>query len=613
MELHLNPRARRRPRRTIVVLAALALAATALVRLVGASGVTASSSIFGTFAHVATGDISTDAAKNAVTSRYDMLALRGTLSQSLLTDLHARRAGITLLAYEKAAGLSNGDVTEILNANHPEWIAKDGSGNRIHPQNISDVTLGDLTNAGFQQWQAGKFATEVGMGADGAFVDTLGAYFPDDFYSSHPVVYGTTTPITNAAWRDGSVALLQRIKAAIGVKTVIANGFGLASGNAYFPVAADADLLINAADGVQIENFTRAGNAPADQYVSAARWDQDIAFLDLLGSRNKIALAYTKVKVTATTTQLTTLRDYALGSFLLGFKPGSSYVGFDDGTAIPAVTSDAPWARDLKSPLAARTRSATDEWSRSFQGGGLKLKAGGAPVVTPSSGGGGGGPSATFTGTGATRTYFPLTVGAGPVTATLTWSGGTKTEMIYSGNAIVAGPLSSATSPMVLNGNVAAGTYSFAVQGPSASDFTLVVQYTSPGGGGGATTTTATVVTTTTTTTRPPTTTTTTPVTTTTTSTTAPSGSRLTATFTGTGSTRTYFPLTMGAGSVTSTVTFGGGSYRTQFAQGPVMLGPVSTASPNVMTGTVPAGNYKFAVQGANAEPYTLTISYPAP
>jgi hypothetical protein len=335
---------------------------------------------WGTFGHVATNDLTTAAAKQAVAQAYSVLVLRGPITSGLLSDLRQRRSGIVLLSYEKAAGLSAADVRTIT-ARNPEWIARNKAGADIHPRNIADTTLGDLTNPAFRAWQAAQMTAEVAQGTDGAFIDTLGAYFPDEFYTSHPVAAGTA--VTNAAWRDASADLLRRVKTATG-KTVVANGFGLGSGAAYYKAPADSDVLIAAADGVQIEGFTRWGDAPVAQFRKADAWDQDLAYLALLGARGKTTLAYTKVNKSASNAELTSLRDYALASFLEAFTAGKSSFGFDDGRRIPAIASDAPWAKSIGAAAAVRTRPANGPttWVRTFTNGTLTLKVASAPVVT---------------------------------------------------------------------------------------------------------------------------------------------------------------------------------------------------------------------------------------
>jgi hypothetical protein len=581
-----------------VGLTLLAVVAALWVSVVARGATSQAASTYGTFAHIATSDLSTSAAKQAVAQNYDTIALRGSLTAPLLADLHARRAGIVLLAYEKAAGLNATEVTDF-RINHPDWIAHDALGGEIHPKTDADTTLADLTNAAFRDWSADKFAAEVAQGADGTFVDTLGAYFPPDFYTARPIVNGLT--VTDAAWRDGSVDLVQKIKTKT-ARPVIANGFGLGSGAAYFAVAADADLLIAAADGVQIENFTRAPDASPGQYRTADKWDQDVAFLELLGARGKTVLAYTKVHATATPGELVTVRDYALGSFLTAFFAGRSSFGFDDGNRIPAVPSDASWARGLGGPMGTRARAGSDAWSRRFQNGLLTLKVATAPVVS-------GRQIATFTGSGSARSEYSLTVAAGSVNATVTWSGGGyKTLLIRQGATYLSGTPKTGTNPLGFSTTLPAGTYTFGVQGGSSAPFALQVDY--PAAAPDATTTT-TGAGTSTTTTVPATTTTRAP--TTTTSTTA--AARRSTTFSGSGATRTEWTLAVGAGPVTATVTWSGGGYKTLLIrQAGAYLGgtPKSGASPLVVTTTLAAGTYTFGVQGGSSAAYTLTIDYPA-
>ncbi|MBA3652647.1 MAG: hypothetical protein H0W70_00475, partial [Actinobacteria bacterium] len=346
----------------------------------GATGpeAAASARAFGTFAHVATGDLAVTATRQRVAQSYATVVLRGALSAPLLSDLHSRRAGITLFAYEKGAGLGSADAATFRQS-HPEWIAHDVKGNEIRPLNIAGTTLADLTNPAFRAWQAQQIAAEVSLGADGAFIDTLGAYFPVEFYSARPVIAGV--PVTDAAWRDASVDLLRRIKTATG-KTVVVNGFGLGTGAAYYKASAAADALIAAADGVQVEGFTRWGDAPAAQVRKAPQWDQDLAFLSVLGAKGKLAYAYTKVNASATAAQLTALRDCALGSFLLAYTANRSSFGFDDGKRVPVIASDAAWAANLGSPTAGRARAGATGWSRPFAGGVLTVTVGSAPVVS---------------------------------------------------------------------------------------------------------------------------------------------------------------------------------------------------------------------------------------
>jgi hypothetical protein len=357
-----------------VVLAIVGAGAAVAVRGQVAPAAEPAASPVVAFAHIATKDLGTAGARQAATQAYGLLILRGAIQASLLSDLHSRRDGLVLLTYEKGAGLSAAEAKA-----HPEFIARDSAGTPIRPKNIADTTLADLTNPAFRAWRTSQIADEVALGADGAFIDTLGAYFPPDFYTGRPIVNGVS--VADTAWRDASVDLIKRVKAAT-QKRVVANGFGLGSGAAYYKAPGKVDQLINAADGVQIEGFTRWSDAPAAQFRKTQQWEQDMAFLALLGGRGKLALAYTKVGTRATAAQLASLRDYALGTFLVAFTPGNAAFGFDDGRPIPAVSSMAPWAQALGAPAGARAPAGPGAWSRSFDRGTLTVRVASAPVVS---------------------------------------------------------------------------------------------------------------------------------------------------------------------------------------------------------------------------------------
>jgi Big-like domain-containing protein/putative glycosyl hydrolase-like family 15 (GHL15) protein len=428
-------------------------ACSALLGLLVASGLVgstrpaaAAAPPFGTYVQVAAANIPDTASRQALARRYGLVVVRGQFAADLLSDLRQARPGIKIFAYEQSAGLSSSEADTVQQSN-PEWLARDCSGDLIHPNNISNITLADLTNSAFRAWRADQVAAEVAVGTDGAFLDTLGAYFPPDFYTGRPCT--NRVPVSDAAWRDGSAAMITAVRQRT-ARSVIANAFGLGTGTAYYQHAADSDVLINAADAVQIEGFTRWGNTPADNYYPDARWKDDIAFLSLLGNRGKMALAYTKVGVETTTAKYTALRDYALGTFLEGFVPGNAWFGFTDKQDVPAIDSDAAWT----APLGAPTGPATVGTNvvRNFAGGTLTMTVGAQPApryvftvaITSSANPAVAGQPVTFTATvgsptgpptGGSVQFFdngaslgsPQPLSGGQASATAALSGGTHT------------------------------------------------------------------------------------------------------------------------------------------------------------------------------------------
>ncbi|MFN2489123.1 MAG: hypothetical protein ABR529_05195 [Actinomycetota bacterium] len=186
----------------------------------------------------------------------------------------------SLVNYEQSAALND---TEAAFAESMGYLAKTCSGDVIHPRNIPQVTLMNLANPEAVAWRAAMVSDETATGYDQTYLDTLGAFYPDSFYTGHPCVDGV--PVTNTQWRDGSVALISAVRDLTG-KPVIANGRALGASGGYFKNQADADMLITAADGIQIEQFARS--------TTPERLAQDVAYLQVLAAKGKTAYAKCK-------------------------------------------------------------------------------------------------------------------------------------------------------------------------------------------------------------------------------------------------------------------------------------------------------------------------------
>lgn len=160
--------------------------------------------------------------------------------------------------YEQAFALNDSEASY---ARSRGWLAKTCSGQEISPANIPSVTLLDARIPAALEWRAGMIAAEtLQKNRHGTYLDTLRSYWPDSFYD------GTPCNNSHEAWNRASVNLVQAVKAKTGGRFVIANGAGLGSGKAYFGNQVAADKIINAAQGIQIEQWMRnTKNADLDK------------------------------------------------------------------------------------------------------------------------------------------------------------------------------------------------------------------------------------------------------------------------------------------------------------------------------------------------------------
>jgi hypothetical protein len=198
-------------------------------------------------------------------SGYDYVVDKGA---SDVDRIHA--AGARAINHEPGFALNS---EEAAYARSRGWLALTCDGREIHPVNISKVVLMDATIPAAVQWRTDIFAEQtVSGGFDASLIDTLRAIFPQDHYD------GVPCNLNESAWVDASVATVDQLQAKTGLP-VFANGRGLGNAKWYYSAKGNADRIINAADGIQIEQFAR--NDPA----------ADAAYLKLLGSRGKYAFA----------------------------------------------------------------------------------------------------------------------------------------------------------------------------------------------------------------------------------------------------------------------------------------------------------------------------------
>jgi hypothetical protein len=293
----------------------------------------AAASTFGLYHHVQAPDLDKPDVRQATAAGFRLVTIRADSGGTAggLGEFLGHRGSAAAFLYRRGTAVSTEDAT-MLERDHPGWVAHDRSGAAVTSN--AGGTVIDITNPAVRDWLTAGVAKDVKAGTyDGVYLDVLGSFFSARFYSSRPVINGA--PLADEAWRDGSIALVKAVKAATG-KPVIANGFGLQSGKNYLDHKADSDMLIAAADGIQIEQFVRNGNMALDKYKAAARWREDVDLLSSVGKQGKIVLADTRVRDATDTEAVGRQGEYALASFLAGAE-GAARFRFAEGAATGTV------------------------------------------------------------------------------------------------------------------------------------------------------------------------------------------------------------------------------------------------------------------------------------
>lgn len=268
----------------------------------------------GLYQHVVAGELDSATARKSLPSNHELITVRGAggsteAVRALIDSDHNAR----VFLYRMGTAVSE-TIGEQLAGEHPDWVTRDASGEVVLSRPGNYVL--DITNPEVRTWLVEAIETSVDeVGYDGVYLDVLGSFFSERFYSARPVMGGA--PLTDAAWRDASIALINEVRSATG-KPVVINGFGLQSGKNYQDHKRDSDMLIEVSDGVQIEHFTRTGSMDLAQSKNAMAWHQDVEFLASVSSQNKLVLVNTRVKEFSSGPGRERTSDFALASFLVG-------------------------------------------------------------------------------------------------------------------------------------------------------------------------------------------------------------------------------------------------------------------------------------------------------
>ncbi len=264
----------------------------------------------------------TDAEAVAQARRFDMIVgLKTTFRANGLTPLmRAANPKLKLLVYTNGSNASPLEIGGL-----PESaFSHDALGRRITNIHFGNYVMNPVSPA-WQQYEAAECASFiVKMGADGCYLDDMGAGNLRTNYSAIPVK-PNGEPYTDHEWVGATVALASFIRSEIPAdKLIFANG--LNSGAVYF--GAQSSRFMDVIDGADAEAFTRSQAQPLTKFRPETAWKQDVDMLVDVGSKGKALLAETKVWIPAGQDSIERLHRYALATFMLG-TDGNSYLSFN--------------------------------------------------------------------------------------------------------------------------------------------------------------------------------------------------------------------------------------------------------------------------------------------
>lgn len=267
----------------------------------------------GLYQHVVAEELESPSFRGALAPAHDLITIRGSEGRDdAVRSLIGSKGDTLVFLYRMGTAVSE-ETGEELKQDHPGWVAEDRSGKVVTSRPGNYVI--NITNPEVRAWLVSQIESSVGrLGYDGVYLDVLGSFFSERFYSARPVVEGGR--LEDADWRDASIALVNEVKRATG-KPVFVNGFGVQSGKNYEDHRADSDKLIEASDGIQIEQFTRTGDMALSRSKNPEAWRSDLELVAKVSGQDKLVLVNTRVKESSDDAALARVRDFALASFLI--------------------------------------------------------------------------------------------------------------------------------------------------------------------------------------------------------------------------------------------------------------------------------------------------------
>jgi hypothetical protein len=247
------------------------------------------------------------------------------------------------------------------------WYAHSGSGAKIKSEQFGTYLM-NPKSSGWRDSRLSECRQKLSSSHyDGCFLDSLGPTGVNgESVTALPINPSTHRAFTRREWLTSTETVAERVRSALSPRPVLMNG--LVDGPGYFNSAGPTETLLNGALGGMSEAFIRAASSGCTKYKGEPAWKNDVDMLADVGSRSSggIALAITKVWSQASATQIASLHRYALGSFLLGYRPGHGYFQFRTDHELTR-----PWPYEdvvLGNPTSSYTR-VNGTYVRSFQYG----------------------------------------------------------------------------------------------------------------------------------------------------------------------------------------------------------------------------------------------------
>ena len=251
---------------------------------------------------------------------------------NMISQLHAWNPTLKVLVYDLGPfSIKGGTEFATLTAQHPDYFARDASGNLITVKAASGAGsfpnnyLMDAANPGWQAEEASRVLANIEKyGWDGAYVDSMDPGPLSGSTTGVPIDPSTGVAFTKPSWMQATGKILSVIKAAIGAKYLFSSG--LVNGVEF--TSFTHAITDSTANGGQTDSWLRLGNSSPTQYPSANLLASDLSMVLAINAQGKSFFGWTKLWMTSTQAQQSAWNTYALAAYLLVDNGVSDYYLF---------------------------------------------------------------------------------------------------------------------------------------------------------------------------------------------------------------------------------------------------------------------------------------------
>lgn len=295
--------------------------------------------------------------------KYPLLVATKKVYTPYVNDMRAANPGLVLALYSNGAFARQNELATVPKSS----LLKDARGNLVKHRQYS-LWLANPADPG---WVASRIALcRNGMAEyryNGCLLDNIGSAPIDPSYvSAAPINPRTNKSWTESEWLAATTSLAKQVRAAIAPAALVGNSIG--NGGTYFKPATPSSQLMNGLDFGMSEVFLRGGGDSVNSFPSMTKWTSAVRMLTAASSEGRTILACVKLWTPASATQQQQWLRFSTATFLMGADKKHRFY-FSASESASKTVYDPFLATPIGDPTGAMVSLSSGAYQREFSNG----------------------------------------------------------------------------------------------------------------------------------------------------------------------------------------------------------------------------------------------------